>query len=115
MGNIAGKYTYRQVHIIANIDAYQTSKVGGRKWMKSVYNRMEDLDSVRLERIDTTDKQLNSLLERIEGDIEVTGIEFPLYDVPPMPRCNGEFNPYTGLITHATECELAIHEGVPIN
>lgn len=114
MGNFAGEYTYRQVHIVAEIKAYQGNKVGSNNWMKNIHNRIKDLDSVRLERIDTTDKELNSLLERIEGDIKVTDIEFPLYDVPPMPRCNGEFNKYTGLITHDKECELDVHKGVQV-
>ena len=118
MGNFAGVYTYRQVHIVAEIKAYQGNKVGSNNWMKNIHNRIKDLDSagtddvirVRLERIDTTDKELNSLLEKIEGDIKVTDIEFPLYDVPPMPRCTGNFNQYTGLITHDTECELDVHK-----
>ena len=133
MSNFAGDYTYREVHIVAQIKAYQGNKVGSNNWMKNIYNRIKKLDarSVRydampnlplpdkgLEGVDvelvTTDKKLNGLLERVQGNIRVTGIEFPLYDVPPIPRCNGSFNEFTGLITHDKKCELAIHQGVKV-
>jgi len=51
----------------------------------------------------------------VQGNIDVHEIEFPWNDVPPVPKCTGSLNQYTGLITHDTECQLDIHKGVPVH
>ena len=112
MGNFAGDYYYPISHI-GNITAYQGNKVASNNWMNKMYDRIHELaldeGMVRVKLI-SEDKELNKLLERVKGDINIQDIEFPWNNVPPVPKCTGNFNQYTGLITHDTECELDVHK-----
>ena len=117
MGNFAGDYEY-PIRLIGVITAYQGNKVASNNWMNKMYDRIHELaldeGMVRV-RLTSEDTELNKLLERVQGDINVQDIEFPWNNVPPVPKCTGSFNPYTGLITHNTECELDVHkEGVKV-
>ena len=119
MGNFAGDYKY-PIRLIGNITAYQGNKVASNNWKNNIYNRIQELgneleeESVHVQ-FSSNDKELNKLLERVQGDIDIHTIEFPWNDVPRQPKCTGDFNQYTGLITHETECELPIHqEGVKV-
>ena len=122
MGNFKGDYTY-PIKLIGNITAYQGNKVGSNNWLNKLYKRVYELgttensweEPVRIQLI-SDDRQLKDLLERVKGDITVSSVEFPMNDVPPMPKCNGDFNPYTGIITHEKVCELPVHqEGVQLS
>ena len=110
MGNFAGDYEY-PIRLIGVITAYQGNKVASNNWMNKMYDRIHELaldeGMVRVKLI-SEDKELNKLLERVKGDINIQDIEFPWNNVPPVPKCTGNFNQYTGLITHDTECELDV-------
>ena len=112
MGNFAGDYKY-PIWLIGAIIAYQGNKVASNNWMNKMYDRIHELaldeGMVRVKLI-SEDKELNKLLERVKGDINIQDIEFPWNNVPPVPKCTGNFNQYTGLITHDTECELDVHK-----
>ena len=112
MGNFAGDYYY-PIRLIGNITAYQGNKVASNNWMNKMYDRIHELaldeGMVRVKLI-SEDKELNKLLERVKGDINIQDIEFPWNNVPPVPKCTGNFNQYTGLITHDTGCELNVHK-----
>ena len=112
MGNFAGDYKY-PIRLIGAIIAYQGNKVASNNWMNKVYDRIHELGDIKgMVRVKLTseDKELNKLLERVKGDINIQDIEFPWNNVPPVPKCTGNFNQYTGLITHDTECELDVHK-----
>ena len=112
MGNFKGDYNY-PIRLIGAIRAYQGNKVASNNWMNKMYDRIHELaldeGMVRVKLI-SEDKELNKLLERVKGDINIQDIEFPWNNVPPVPKCTGNFNQYTGLITHDTECELDVHK-----
>ena len=114
MANFKGNYKY-PIRLIGDITAYQGNKVASNNWMNKLYNRIHELaldeGAVHVQ-LTSEDEELNKLLERVQGDINVHDIEFPWNDVPPVSKCTGNLNQYTGLITHEKTCELAIHQGV---
>ena len=117
MGNFKGDYNY-PIRLIGAIRAYQGNKVASNNWMNKMYDRIHELaldEGAVHVTLTSEDKELNKLLERVQGNIDVHEIEFPWNDVPPVPKCTGSLNQYTGLITHDTECQLDIHKGVPVH
>jgi len=45
-------------------------------------------------------EEVNELLSRVVGDIQVSQINFPWDDVPEQPKCNGNLNRVMGEIEH---------------
>ena len=88
MSNLAGDYKY-PIRLIGAIIAYQGNKVASNNWMNKIYDRIHELalikGAVHVTLI-SEDKELNKLLERVKGDINVQDIEFPWNNVPPVPK-----------------------------
>ena len=111
------------IEITGTVISEQGNKLGRNNWLRKLHETTK-VEEVLVSSLATgkvsvqlisKDKEVNELLSRIIGDIDIHTIEFPWNDVPRQPKCTGDFNQYTGLITHETECELPIHqEGVKV-
>ena len=108
-----------RIEISGSVFSEQGNKLGRNNWLRNLHNatKAEEalISSLATAKVSvqlvSEDEAINKLLSRIIN-IKVGLISFPWDDVPRQPRCNGDFNQYTGLITHDQECELPIHQGI---
>jgi len=106
-----------QIQITGRIISEQGNKKGRNNWLKKLYwsTKFEEVlfnsvGSCKVKaQLVTEDEEINELLSRIVGDVEIGTITFPLDDVPELPKCNGFFDRTTGLITHDRTCALPVH------
>jgi len=102
------------IEITGIIFSEQGNKKGRNNWMKNLHEatKTSQFPTLFLPNAETTkvhvhftseDTEVNELLSRVVGDVEVSQIKFPWDDVPEQPKCNGNFNRRKGEIEHPSD------------